>query len=221
MFQWLEGAASVGADWFRNCALEVRAGGSPRTLALRKPQQVEPITMDLLRPAALSSLAVDWLPDPALLRLEIIRMEGRDGLVVAPPGPLALKSPVTLGFPRMDKQGRLLPGGVRFEVRFAQRGARLAIELHQPKAQAAEFKMFPLPQPAREKIQEGIQGLNRALDGAQAEKKPPIQQSLNLAQAQLWYDDFFKAVHRKARLHFRVLADLGDYQLELARTEPP
>jgi outer membrane biosynthesis protein TonB len=221
MFQWLDGAASVPADSLRNCALEVRAGGSPRTLALRKPQQVEPIAIDLLRPAVVSNVAVDWLPDPAHLRLEITRVEGREGLAINPPGPFPLKTPVALGFPRKDQQGRLLPGGVGFEVRFVQKGARLAIELHQPKAQAVQFKMFPLPQPARAKIEEGVQGLKRSLDGAQAEKKLPIQQSLHAAQAQLWYDDFFKAVHRKARLHFRVLADLEGYQLELARTGPP
>ena len=106
-------------------------------------------------------------------------------------------------------------------MRFALKGPRLAIELQQPKAQAMGFKRGALPPAARASLEEGVRKFKDALPGAQAEKKAAIQQNLNAGEAQLWYDDFFKAVHRKGRLHFRVLADLEGYQLELARTAPP
>lgn len=218
MFQWLDGAATVSADSLRHCALEVRAGGSPRTLALRKPKQVEPITFDLTRPVIVDTLALDWLPDPSHLRLEITKVEGREGLVMNAPGPFPLKTRAALAFPRKDQQGRLLPGGAGFEVRLMQpKGTRLPIEFHQRQAP----KPGALPQPIRKTIEDRIRNLRGQLPGAQPKQKLLIEQNLNEAEAVLWYDDFFKVVHGKARLHFRVLADLEGYQLELARTEPP
>jgi outer membrane biosynthesis protein TonB len=221
MFQWLPGAASVPADHLRDCALEVRTGGAPRTLGLRKPQQVDPITVDLSRSAVIGNVVLDWLPDPSYLRLEITKLEGREGMMVDPAEPIAPRTTAKLTFPRKDPQGRLPVGGAEFILRFTLKGPRLAIELQQPKAQAMGFKRGALPPAARAGLEEGVRKFKEALPGAPKEKKPAIEQNVIAAEAQLWYDNFFIAVHRKGRLHFRVLADLGGYQLELARTAPP
>ena len=225
-FQWLEGAA-VQADHLRNAALEIRAGGASRTLALRKPQQVDPITVDLLRPVVASTLAVEWLPDPSYLRLEILRLEGREGHTVNPGEPVGLKTFVTLAFRRKDKQGRSPAEGVEFRLQLMPKGPRLAIELRQSRDQAAAFQASRLPL-MRPKIEEEIQNLKGSLGKVQSQPKlsveqkkvlaAPIEQRIIADEVALWYDDFFQAVHRKGRLHFRVLADLGGHQLELART---
>jgi len=221
MFLWLPGAASAPADHLRNCALEVRAGGAPRKVGLRKPQQVDPITVDLSRSAVIGNVVLDWLPDPSYLRLEIAKMEGREGMMVDPAEPIAPKTTAKLTFPGKDRQGRPLPGGAEFILRFILKGPRLAIELQQPKAQAMGFKRGALPPAARANLEGVVRKFKEALPGAPKEKKPAIEQGLNVAETQLWYDDFFMAVHRNGRLHFRVLADLEGYQLELARTTPP
>ncbi len=221
VFQWLPDAASVPADFLRNCALDVRAGGSPRPLALRKPQQVDSILLDLVRPAVFGNVAVDWLPDASHLRLEIVKLEGREGHTVNPAGPLPPKTLATLSLMRKDAKGHLVRG-VEFRVNSMLRGPRLTIDLRLLYPQAAQFKQLEaMTQPARVKFEEGLRALKMAIPGAQGEAKAQMEQKLNLAEAQLWYADFFAAVHRKGRLHFRVLLDLESYQLELARSQPP
>lgn len=49
-------------------------------------------------------------------------------------------------------------------------------------------------------------------------KKFGMQKELEFLEWQLWYDEFIRAVHRKARLHFRLFAEVEGQTVELARS---
>ena len=69
-FQWLEEAPDR-ADYLRNCGLLVSVAEKHRFVALRSPQPAKPLTLDFDRGKCEVSLPAKWLPDVAVLQLEV------------------------------------------------------------------------------------------------------------------------------------------------------
>jgi len=215
-FQWLEGAASAPANHLRNCVLEVSVGGQSRRLALRKPVIIEPLTVDLQRGGASQVIPLEWMPEPAHLRLDVLKVEGREGYVLQPPGPLSARTPGTLVFTRKLRQGREVPA-VEFRVSLLTKRPKLLLDLKLLSPPTAQLK--PLPPMARGPMEAKVKQLAKDVGAAKPDvKKFALQQELEFLERQLWYDDFIRAVHRKVRLQFRLFIDVGGQPVELART---
>jgi len=215
-FQWREGAAAAPANYLRNCVLEVSVGGQSRRLALRKPLIVEPLVVDLQRGTASQVIPLDWIPEPAHLHLEVLKVEGREGYVLQPPGPLSARTPGTLLFTRKLRQGREVPA-VEFRVSLAAKRPKLLVDLKLVNPPSAQLK--PLPPMARGPMEATVKQLAKDVGAAQPDvKKFKMQQELEFLERQLWYDDFIRAVHRKVRLQFRLFIQVEGQAVELARS---
>lgn len=214
MFQWLDKAASASANVLRNCLLELQAGEHNRVVPLRTPVDAEPLTVDLQRGSS-QTVIVDWPPDPSLLQVEFLKQEGVDGLSPKLPGPAAFKTPIALMYSRKSRAGRETPMA---EVRAQASVHRPKIELDLKLIAPPPAQLKPLPVPARSRAEEMAKKLAEDLKHAKSEAKPMMERNLDVVQTQLWYDDFIRTVHNKARLHFRIFAQVGEHQVDIVRT---
>ncbi len=216
-FAWSEAISPPVANSLRNCVLVVEVGADSRRLALRKPEVLEPITFDLQRGVFSHVIPLDVLPETGLLHLELLTLEGREGYRLQPPGPLSVGKPALLAFLRKTRQGRETPA-VEFRIVMAKR-PKLIVDLKL----VVPTQFGPaLSLTRRSALEEGVKTLGQEIPKTQAEaKKYSMQQQLEMAELQLWYDDFIKAVHRKAKLHFRIVIDVDGQPLVLAKTAVP
>ena len=221
VFQWAEGADPDDANYLRNCVLQVRVGGESRYLPLVKPKQAEPLLIDLHRGMAKSTIPLEWLPETDKLRVEIAPLEGRKGHALHPPGPSPPKTPISLSFLRKDRHGNE-PDKVAFRITCTARRPGLNVDLRLLEPPATLFKQIPT---------EGTEALREILVQQQEKKttesknarggdRSRLSQELDFLGKQLWYLDFFSAVHQKAKIHFRVYIEVGDQQVVLATTQP-
>jgi len=77
-FEWTpEGLADDTSNYVRNCALGIRCGGDAKNISLRKPVDVETFVLmfDKLIIPKKELKKIDFLPDPSLLRLEVLPLE--------------------------------------------------------------------------------------------------------------------------------------------------
>jgi hypothetical protein len=224
LFKWAGGAAEAKreCECLRNCALELRGGGPAHVVPLRKPAQVEPILVDLQRGISTGVVPIEFLPDPANVRVEIIKIEGQEGQILEPAGPMTIKTPVRLIYMRKDRRGQQRRG-VEFSVNAIVKGKGLAITIKLVDPSAQQYKnsiaMFAANRPNAE-LEVRRLGAEFAAAKEEADKVKAAQK-LEPLDMPLWYDDFYQAVNRKARLHFRVFIDAKDQKIELARSEMP
>jgi hypothetical protein len=213
MFQWLP-EATAPCNSLRNCLLDIRSGGRARALALRRPVVVDPLAVSLER-TAIETVVLESSPDPARIYLEVLKLEGREGCLIQPRGPQPIKAPISLVFAQKGRAGRDVPAvELRFNALSRRPKFQIDLRLYRPK------ELAPLHASARTVVEEHAKKLQQEADGAKSDPKKllSIEPQLDMSLRQLWYDDFYKGVHEKATLHYRVFALIGEKQVELVRT---
>jgi hypothetical protein len=218
-FQWLDGASTAAAAALRNSLLEVRLGTQSRTLALRKPVVAEPIVFDLQRASTTVAMALDSMPDPSHLRLHVVKIEGRDGYLLEPAEPISSRTPARLVFPRKTRQG-VEVAGVEYRLALIAKRPRVIVELNLVAPRPGQLRPI-LPPELRKSIEQKVQELAQQVASAKPDPARLHKLSeLEMGDAQLWYDDFLRAVHRKAVLHWRVFVEVDGQQLDLIVSQP-
>jgi serine/threonine protein kinase len=213
MFQWLPDATAP-CNSLRNCLLDIRSGGRARALALRRPAVVEPLAVSLER-TAIETVVLESSPDSSRIYLEVLKFEGREGCLIQPRGPQPIKAPISLVFAQKSRVGRDVPSvELRFNALSRRPKFQIDLRLYRPK------ELAPLHASARTVVEEHAKKLKQEADGAKSDPKKllSIEPQLDMSLRQLWYDDFYKGVHEKATLHYRVFALIGEKQVELVRT---
>ena len=225
VFQWAEGADASSANYLRNCILQGDVGQQSRDLHLPRSEQVEPVSIDLVRGATTVSAPVAWLPNTSSLRVAITQVEGRDDYRVEPAEPAKPGTVIRLFFDRTDRNGNIA-NGVEFRVIFTVRSSGLMCKLQLIDPPAIQFKKLQPPNLIAVKNmlaaqQDGIlKKLNPAGGG-----KPPGEEELTRLNRQLddlekglWYVEFFELANQNARLHFRLYTEVDGRELVLATT---
>ena len=224
MFQWLDTAEAETANGLCNCALIVRVGSEERFLPLAAPAAVPPLTIDLDRGFATSSLRRKCLPESDDLRLEITKWDGAfPGHVENPQGPIAPKAPIDIVFQRQDQHGNAQPM-MAFRLTFSTKATEIAssLRLTQPSRRQVNFRPF-------RNVGERNQAQNVRDEMAkqvEKEKNPQkqaiMQRQLIAFDAQLWYADQYEALSNKGKLQYRVYIEPDDdpaHQIELVNSE--
>ncbi len=234
-FRWAEKVSEIAAtaDYLRNCALELRGGGPPHMVALRKPELVEPVVLDLNKGVSTVNVPIEFMPDPANLRIEFIKVTGPGGPlamdrlekpVFQPATPIAPKTTATLHFPRRALRGHQLPG-VEFGIKTLVKGKGLSmtVSLSSPGPQQFKGLLAQMNVPAvRNEVEQKVRGLPNQFAAAKEEaQKAKIAEDFDNRSLPLWYEEFYRLAHRNARLHFRVFIDAKEHQIDLVRTEAP
>ena len=218
-FQWLDGASTASAAALRNALLEVRLGTQSRTLALRKPVVAEPIVFDLQRASTTLAMALDSMPEPSHLRLQVVKLEGREGYLLEPAAPISNRTPARLIFPRKTRQG-IEVAGVEYRLALLAKRPKVIVELNLVAPRPGQLRPILTPD-QRKSIEQRVQELVQQV----ASPKPDPARlhklgELEMGDAQLWYDDFLRAVHRKAVLHWRVFLEVDGQTLDLVVSQP-
>jgi len=231
MFRWGEQAANASGDYLRNCALEMQGGGPPHIVALRKAEVVEPVLFDLQKGISVGNVPIEFLPDAANIRVELtkvlgeagpLKLERMEGPIFKPNGTMAIKTPTGLAFVRKDLRGHQMPG-VEFAVTAIPKGKGLGITIRLASPTAQQYKSaLAYANATRMEAELKIRGVPGQFAAAKEEaQKAKIAEDFEKYSAPLWYEEFYKQVHKNARLHFHVFLEIGDQRIELAHTEVP
>jgi serine/threonine protein kinase len=226
-FQWADGAEANTANCLRNCVLDIRAGRQSHKLSLRQPQQVEPLTFNLVNGTSSATLPVDWLPDASTVRVEITKVEGREDFKVTPSGPADPKKPLELSFERKDRHGNA-SGGALFRVTFMLRtsGINARVELSQPPVKDFKqpfFRSEEMLTIAKNQIEQQRKLADEQLHPG-GNKRPTEQQrimanqQLDVLDQNAWYIELFEQLHEKPSLYFRIFFEVDGGQVDLATT---
>jgi hypothetical protein len=229
-FQWIPGTAENPANYLRNCILEVWAEGKSTFLPLVATKLAEPIVIDLQKGVAKVNIPADYVPDSSRLRLQVLKIEGREGYKLEPSGPVDLKTPIVLSYLRKDRDGNE-PDKIEFQIKCIAKNTGFAVDLNgalvstQPKGPrarlAAVFK--PVGPEAVEKERKTISADKAAKEAALKAAKNNQEKAAILAQLHdidrsLWYVEFFAAVHAKAKIHYCIYMDAGERKTILVTT---
>jgi serine/threonine protein kinase len=230
-FQWAQGAEADSANYLRNCVLEVRADGKSATLPLVKPKVVEPLAIDLYKGVARLSIPAEFVPDPSKLRVQITKVEGRQGYTLEPSEPAEPKTPILLSYVRKDRDGNE-PEKVEFQIRCNARATGLGLELNGnltttqakgPRVKVAMvFKQYSL-----DGIEQDKTALRSERSGKESklktmkpgEDRSPVLNRIRELDRGLWYLEFFEAVHTKTKIHFAIYMEAGEHKTILAKTQ--
>jgi tRNA A-37 threonylcarbamoyl transferase component Bud32 len=220
--QWVEDAPS-SANYLRNCILQIRVEGESKYVTLNQPKSLEPIPIDLERGIASATLPVKWLPDAGTLRVEITKVEGREGHTVEPAGPADPEEPLLLSFPRTDRHGNTADR-VAFRLSFTPRATamQVKVQLLEPPRQA--FRPLRGNAPL---LRTGLEMQHDQLDKQlhPKNKEPPrgtersrLNAQVDAVEKQLWYVKFYEEVQGKATIHFRLFTEVDGREVVLAST---
>jgi serine/threonine protein kinase len=223
MFQWAERAPSY-ANYLRNCVLQVRVEGESKYVALSTPKPLEPIDIDLDRGIVNAVLPVKWLPDAGTLRVEIPKVEGREGHVLEPAEPAEPRKPIELSFPRTDRHGNTVDR-VAFRLNFTLRPTAMQVRLQLLEPPPASFRILKgnvvIQRNTRENM---LDQINRKLKPADPNQAPKGQElsTLNAAvdelEKALWYINFYDDVQGKAKIDVRLFTEVDGRQIVLAQS---
>lgn len=230
-FQWAEGADEAAANFLRNCILEVRADGKSAYVPMVKPKVVAPIEIDLQKGVAKLSIQAEYVPDPTKLRVQITKVEGRQGYTLEPSEPSEAKTPILLTYVRKDRDGNE-PDKVEFQLKCTVKASGLGMDLNGfilgnqargPRLKlAAVFKQFSL---------DGIEQDRTSLRSEKANKESKLKNmksgedrsgvltELREIDKNLWYVEFFEAVHTKTKIHFCIYMEAGDHKTILVTSQ--
>jgi hypothetical protein len=76
-FEWLEAAESeTAANYLRNCVLQLQSGDFTHALALRTPVTFDELAVSLDRASSKTDAAIEWMPDPKAIQIEIVELRG-------------------------------------------------------------------------------------------------------------------------------------------------
>ena len=223
-FQWAEKAPS-SANYLRNCILQVRVEGESKYVTLTKPKQVEPVPIDLERGTVNATVPVKWLPGGGSLRVEITKVEGREGHAVEPSEPAEPKAPLELSFPRTDRHGNTADK-VAFRLNFTQRPAAMLVRLQLLEPPPTSFRSLKGNAEIRRNQLEIMRDeVQKKLNPRDKDKAPRgaersrLMAQLDDIEMNMWYIDFYNEVQGKAKIHFRIFTEVDGRQVVLASTE--
>jgi len=223
-FQWAQKAPS-SANYLRNCILQVRVEGESKFVALAAPKQVEPIDIDLERGTVNATVPVKWLPSGGGLRVEITKVEGREGHAVEPSEPAEPKAPLELSFPRTDRHGNTADR-VAFRLNFTQRPAAMTVKLQLLEPPSTVFRSLKgVAEIRRNQLEIMRDEVQKALNPKDKDKAPKGQERSNLIrqldaiEQELWYINFYTDVQGKAKIHLRLFNEVDGRQVVLASTQ--
>jgi serine/threonine protein kinase/outer membrane biosynthesis protein TonB len=224
-FQWNDEAPGASANYLRNCFLQVRVSGESRYLALTEPVQAEPIQLDLLRGQSNASVGIKSAPDNDMLRFKFTGVEGIKKVRFDPAEPVAPKTQVAVHFVYTDRYENDI-NAVTFGILTTARRSSLSLTMRS--ADSPEVKMFFQSLGNYNEQQIGVRidqlgnqrtDLQRKLQQAQGGEKHKFTQEIDALSRQIWYAEFFLKAHKKAALHYQVVADVGGQELVLVSTK--
>ena len=239
-FRWEQAAAEIDVSGnLCNCALVLNAPSKPtHVLALRAPVRSDSLVVDLEKSAPKCDLRIDWLPDPAVVYVEIVGVGGSAIQVKPAPVFLAEKAESWL---TVEEAGDLLVLKVESSVK---RGVvSLEIGPHVQFAETAKPEILVVKKMPTvlanstkywQSLQLNIQGMNQLLSqNPPALQRIALQQKLAAMQEQeKEYQDylerlnqlqtFLEARNNKVELQVRAYCDADTTQIDLlvANTSP-
>jgi len=233
-FQWAEGADPASANYLRNCLLEVRAQGKSVFLQLVTPKTVEPLVVDFTKAMSSQPAPVEYLPDPARLRVEV-SVEGFGNFKPELAEPGILKDPVKLNFPRRDRDGNV-NDNLEFVIDFTAKRQGLTAEARVVQAQekagpagarrprGKKSKESPLDAMTAqlEQAREHKKSLENKLKDKnfRGEQRSGVLEELRMADKMIWYGEFFTAVQEKGKIHFSVYLEANEQKIVFVTTKP-
>lgn len=238
MFKWTQaGVDNSTATNLRNCSLTITAGqDQPQELALRTPQKIAPITIDLER-SATAKLPLEGAPDRSSLKLEIT-VKGHKSMVEPSQIELGKGGEAIIYFGENQEQSALC---LRIDASVNARGVQVKTdpyfivpsEKSPVRLNKASIKKFESVQTQQAGLQSQIfEGQKAANDNKlPAQQKARIQGVLAEMKAQLELIDKtvqkmaqlntdMAAVSSGASLQFRVFSDTFEKQIDLVVTDP-
>lgn len=231
-FRWMATADPSSANYLRYCILEVAAAGKSRSIVLTEPKRVEPVIIDLQRKASKSPIRLRYCPELERLCLEEVRLEGPAGAKVEHPETTA-RGPVIVAFSRKDRSGAAADT-ISFSLTLQKEPKEtLCCEASLPEELVSRIKQIlpdrtelPIPgsrlAPLKNKLLAEKQQAEKALAEAKNdEQRAGPRQTLDTVESQLWYLEFAQALHRRARIHFRVVYRIGDRRVAVATSSAP
>jgi hypothetical protein len=131
-----------------------------------------------------------------------------------------------LSFPRTDRHGNTRDG---VELRFfpTVRRSSLAMDVRLQSPPAAVFRPFAAGGLSDQQL--GVQmdmatskrgELQKRSADAKGEDRTKLSNQIDLLEQQIWYLEFYLAVQKKPKLHYRIFIDADGQQVVLARSEP-
>ncbi|MCS7306811.1 MAG: protein kinase [Thermoguttaceae bacterium] len=246
-FRWLPGADPEWANLLRNCVLVVNYRAEPFPIFLRRPLLVPPIELQLLRPSGKASpIQIPYLPaNPERLSWhfhQVILQEPpewknlkdykdlealKHKVVFEPKDPSAAdpKKPFLLKILRIDRANNESPGIV-VQLMVQGTGNRFRVEsrLMMPKPQALRTKE-PIDTAIRlhKMAEAGKKTLEEDLRKDPKQRMPEkertaLQQAINKHDEHAWLIKMQHILDGGITLHYRILYELGRYQVELAQS---
>ncbi|HUT89337.1 MAG TPA: serine/threonine-protein kinase [Thermoguttaceae bacterium] len=222
-FQWAEGAPS-SANYLRNCILQVRVEGESKYVTLNTPKMLEPIPIDLEMGVGNAKLPVKWLPDAGTLRVQITKVEGREGHAVDPPEPADPEKPLLLSFPRTNRHGNTVDR-VAFRVNFTPRTTAVQVKLQLLEPPRDAFRNLKGNAPLlRTQLELKRDEVNKKLHPTTGEpprgtEKSKLDAEFDNIEMNLWYINFYEEVQGKATIHFRLFTEVDGREVVLAATQ--
>ena len=221
-FQW-DAAAGVSANFLRNCFLQVRVKGESRYLALTAPVKAEPVILDLIRGQGDSSAALKWIPDDDLLRFKFDKLEGVERAVFAPSEPVAPKTQVALNVVYRDKYENDT-NAVVFRVVPTTKKTSVSVDARLVNPVSRAFKVLvgnyneQQLGTVADKMTTAVHELTKKADKLKGEEAQKAVREIDAMNQRIWYLTFFLQAHKKAALHYQVVADVGGQELVLVST---
>ena len=229
MFKWLPDAAPNTADNLRYCELDITIDGQTRSLALLKPQSVEPLVVDLYKGPAERTLSAQHLPNVNDMRLEITSLGGRAlRRQLKQTHVLKIREKVDIEI----SIGTANP--VVFRVSYVFKGGKTSLDISYLFQPSGWPKQALLKEAEWKKIEAPLNNLlaNRkklAADIKKQKGKPPTP-ALEYKQKQLNEINkkvaeigailkFRNAVNGKGQIHFREFIDTPGRQIELIKSD--
>ena len=217
-FQWREGAGQARtAKCLLNCGLRVSIDGETRWLPLGRPQELEPIEVDLDRGQKRQMLPTDRLPETDTLRLQITSLEGpfpkhefKPGDTVAVGG----KTDIAL-------QGQNLPD-FKLRVALEAKGRVTSVVV-------SAFYTLPGQQESVFRAKEAAALMNQALAQQQqmqsvvgrlpGNQKKAVEQQIQALETGIGQlrslGEVCQAMHKTGKIHFRVFSVVDDQEIDL------
>lgn len=219
-FEWAEGAPAALAGNLRLCTLKIRAGDAERSVSLLKPHTVEAVPLNMDRVTTASKVAVPWLPDTTKTRVQIVKVEGVKDCTISPQDPVPLGKKITLQFMQKDARTKLEQVGLELTVLVSAKGSNaLSFTVQMPKGFSSLQLKSAAQDPSNQiEAKRKLEELNRQLEKPETlkpNKKQELEMQASFVGKNVFLLDLY-ALSKSTKIHFRVLAEVGDQQVEVA-----
>ncbi len=222
-FQW-DAAAGVSANFLRNCIVQVRVKGDSRYLALTAPVKAEPVILDLIRGQSDSTAGIKWAPDDDLLRFKFEKLEGIERAVFVPSEPVAPKTQVALNVVYRDKHENDTTA-VTFRVLPTTKKTSMGVDVRLVNPVSRAFKVLvgnyneQQLGTVADKMTTARNEMTKKADKLKGEEAHKALREIDAMTQRIWYLNFFLAAHKKAAIHYQVVADVAGQELVLVSTK--